>query len=115
MVPDAEFLRRAKRDCLVGHRRPRPQRKPRRSDRPALANQDRKLTNAGIRSDVSYVKGIHNVKAGVTYQQTFLDENNRFGIVDPAFLDSLADANGNSCVDSSGNAIRSEERRVGKE
>src|SRR6266404_6150962 len=32
--------------------------------------QDRKLTNAGIRSDISYVKGIHNVKAGVTYQQT---------------------------------------------
>jgi hypothetical protein len=46
-------------------------------------SQDRTLTNAGIRSDVSYVKGIHNLKAGVTYQQTFLDENNRFGIVDP--------------------------------
>src|SRR3984893_13915797 len=46
-------------------------------------SQDRTLTNAGIRSDVSYVKGIHNIKAGVTYQQTFLDENNRFGIVDP--------------------------------
>jgi hypothetical protein len=30
--------------------------------------QDRTLTNAGIRSDVSYVKGIHNLKAGVTYQ-----------------------------------------------
>src|SRR6266404_3868256 len=45
--------------------------------------QDRTLTNAGIRSDVSYVKGIHNLKAGVTYQQTFLDENNHFGIVDP--------------------------------
>jgi hypothetical protein len=46
-------------------------------------SQDRTLTNAGIRSDISYVKGIHNIKAGVTYQQTFLDENNRFGIVDP--------------------------------
>jgi len=46
-------------------------------------SQDRTLTNAGIRSDVSYVKGIHNLKAGVTYQQTFLDENNHFGIVDP--------------------------------
>jgi hypothetical protein len=46
-------------------------------------SQDRTLTNAGIRSDVSYVKGIHNIKAGVTYQQTFLDENNRFGVVDP--------------------------------
>ncbi len=47
--------------------------------------QDRSLTNAGIRSDISYVKGIHNLKAGLTYQQTFLDENNRFGIVDPTF------------------------------
>ena len=47
--------------------------------------QDRTLTNAGLRSDISYVKGIHNLKAGVTYQQTFLDENNKFGIVDPTF------------------------------
>ncbi|HXJ87075.1 MAG TPA: TonB-dependent receptor [Candidatus Binatia bacterium] len=46
-------------------------------------SQDRTLTNAGIRSDLSYVKGLHNLKAGVTYQQTFLDEKNRFGIVDP--------------------------------
>ncbi len=67
--------------------------------------QDRTLTNTGIRSDVSYVKGINNVKAGVTYQQTFLNERNRFGIVDPTFLDGLTDANGNSCVDSSGNPI----------
>ena len=34
--------------------------------------QDRSLTNAGLRSDISYVKGIHNLKAGATYQQTFL-------------------------------------------
>jgi hypothetical protein len=46
-------------------------------------DQDRTLTNAGIRGVLSYVKGIHNIKAGATYQQTFLDENNRFGIVDP--------------------------------
>ena len=26
--------------------------------------QNRTLTNAGLRSDISYVKGIHNVKAG---------------------------------------------------
>ena len=68
-------------------------------------SQDRTLTNAGLRSDLSYVKGIHNVKAGVTYQQTFLDENNRFGIVDPTFLSSLADENGDSCVDANGNPI----------
>src|SRR2546429_800932 len=48
-------------------------------------NQQRKLTNAGLRSDVSYVKGKHNVKAGVTFQHTFLTENFNFGVTDPAF------------------------------
>jgi Carboxypeptidase regulatory-like domain/TonB-dependent Receptor Plug Domain len=59
--------------------------------------QNRKLTNAGLRSDLSYVKGIHNVKIGATYQQTFLDEQDSLGIVDPTFLPSLADANGLPC------------------
>jgi hypothetical protein len=59
--------------------------------------QDRTLTNAGLRSDLSYVKGIHNVKIGVTYQQTFLDENDHLGIVDNGFLPAQTDANGNSC------------------
>src|SRR6201988_1793176 len=36
--------------------------------------QNRKLTNAGLRSDLSYVKGIHNIKIGATYQQTFLED-----------------------------------------
>ena len=49
--------------------------------------QDRTLTNAGLRTDVSYVKGIHNVKIGATYQQTFLNENDSLGIVDPTFND----------------------------
>ena len=46
-------------------------------------SQDRTLANSGLRSSLSYVKGIHNVKAGVTYQQTFLTENFRLGIVAP--------------------------------
>ncbi len=62
--------------------------------------QDRTLTNAGVRSELSYVKGIHNLKAGAVYQQTFLNEHNRLGIVDPTFLPSLADANGNACYNS---------------
>jgi hypothetical protein len=45
--------------------------------------QNRKLTNAGLRANVSYVKGIHNIKAGVTYEQTFLTEDDGIGIVDP--------------------------------
>jgi hypothetical protein len=47
--------------------------------------QNRTLTNAGIRSDLSYVKGVNNIKAGVTYEQTFLNENDRLGIVDPTY------------------------------
>jgi hypothetical protein len=61
--------------------------------------QDRKLTNAGLRSDVSYVKGIHNIKVGVTYQHTFLTENDSLGIVDPTLLPATTDANGVNCFD----------------
>jgi hypothetical protein len=47
--------------------------------------QNRTLTNTGLRSDISYVKGVNNIKAGATYGQTFLRENDTLGIVDPAF------------------------------
>jgi hypothetical protein len=47
--------------------------------------QNRTLANTGIRSDISYVKGVNNIKAGVTYEQTFLDENDTLGIVDPTY------------------------------
>ena len=47
--------------------------------------QNRILTNTGIRSDISYVKGMNNIKAGATYEQTFLNENDAIGIVDPAY------------------------------
>ncbi|MFY9527296.1 MAG: TonB-dependent receptor [Candidatus Acidiferrales bacterium] len=53
------------------------------ADQPATLNQQRKLTNAGLRSDVSYVRGIHNIKAGITFQHTFLTENFNFGITSP--------------------------------
>jgi Carboxypeptidase regulatory-like domain/TonB-dependent Receptor Plug Domain len=45
--------------------------------------QYRTLTNAGIRSNVSYVKGKHNFKAGIDFENTALHENDKFGIVDP--------------------------------
>ena len=45
--------------------------------------QNRRLTNAGGRAEVSYVKGINNLKAGVVFQHTFLTEDDAFGIVDP--------------------------------
>src|SRR5258708_2900039 len=57
-------------------------------------SQYRTLANAGLRSDVSYVKGINNVKFGVTYQQTFLTERFNFGVVDPTLNAPCLDANG---------------------
>jgi hypothetical protein len=65
--------------------------------------QDRKLMNAGLRADVSYVKGIHNIKAGVTYEHTFLDENDNLGIIDPTLLPATTDANGVACFDATTN------------
>lgn len=59
--------------------------------------QDRTLGNLGVRSDVSYVKGRHNIKAGVTFQHTFLTEKDNLGIVDSTFIPSLTDENGDPC------------------
>ena len=57
-------------------------------------SQYRTLANIGVRSDLSYVKGINNVKLGATYQQTFLTEHFNFGIVDPTVNAPCLDANG---------------------
>jgi len=62
-------------------------------------SQSRTLTNAGLRSDISYVKGIHNLKAGVTYEQTFLTENDSIGIVDPGLVASFGCPNGKPAPD----------------
>src|ERR1051326_6155333 len=65
--------------------------------------QDRRLTNAGLRSDLSYSKGIHNFKAGASYQQTFLSERDRFGIVDPTLNPVCLNADGSPDTDPSVN------------
>ncbi len=44
--------------------------------------QSRSLNNAGVHSEWSYVKGIHNIKVGAVYEQTFLTEHDSLGIVD---------------------------------
>lgn len=56
--------------------------------------QDRRLTNAGARTDLSYTKGIHNVKVGATYMQTFLLEDDRLGIIDPTVNPLCLNADG---------------------
>lgn len=57
--------------------------------------QNRTLTNAGLRSDFSYVRGIHTIKAGAVYQQTFLRENDSLGVVDSTYNSPCVDGNGN--------------------
>jgi len=56
--------------------------------------QSRSLTNAGLRSSLSYVKGIHNLKVGVNYEQTFLDEHDSLGIVNPTLNPVCLNADG---------------------
>jgi hypothetical protein len=58
----------------------------------ATIAQDRLLTNAGARASISYVKGIHNFKAGVTFEHTFLTEDDHLGVVDPGYVASIGPA-----------------------
>jgi Carboxypeptidase regulatory-like domain/TonB-dependent Receptor Plug Domain len=48
-------------------------------------SQYRTLTNAGLHTDFSYVRGINNIKAGVNYSHTFLRENDSLGVVDATY------------------------------
>jgi Carboxypeptidase regulatory-like domain len=57
--------------------------------------QSRSLTSAGFHTDYSYVKGIHNIKLGANYAQTFLREHDSLGVVDTTYnspcVDNLVD------------------------
>jgi len=58
--------------------------------------QQRSLTNAGLHSDLSYVKGINTAKFGVQYTQTFLRENDQLGIVNSTFNSPCVNSKGAS-------------------
>ena len=57
------------------------------SDQPLTFGESRRLNNAGLRADLSYVKGKNNAKFGVQVSHTFLTEGFQFGITDPTFND----------------------------
>lgn len=57
--------------------------------------QERTLLNTGVHSDLSYARGIHNVKAGITYQQTILRESDSLAVVDSTLNAPCVDGNGN--------------------
>ena len=54
-------------------------------------SQNRTLTNAGVHADFNYAKGIHNVKAGAQYEQTFLREHDSLGVVDATYNSPCVD------------------------
>jgi hypothetical protein len=59
-------------------------------DTPATLSQSRRLTNWGVRGDISYSVAHHNLKIGAQAMQTHLQENFAIGITDPTFNIGLA-------------------------
>jgi hypothetical protein len=51
--------------------------------------QQRSLANTGLHSDITHTHGGNNIKAGISYEQTFLTENFQLGIVDPNLVPGL--------------------------
>ena len=64
------------------------------SDQPATLSQSRRLTSTGFRSDLTYSRGQHSMKAGVQFQATPLSEFFTTGLTDPGFNSPCLDANG---------------------
>lgn len=64
------------------------------SDQPATLSQSRRLTSTGFRSDITYARGRHTVKAGVQMQVTPLSEEFSTGLTNPGFNSPCVDANG---------------------
>jgi hypothetical protein len=58
-------------------------------------SQSRSLTNAGVHTDLSYAKGINNIKIGANYSQTFLRESDTLGLVSNTFNSPCTDAAAN--------------------
>jgi hypothetical protein len=69
------------------------------SELPAYLSQDRRLQNVGIKTDLSYAKGINNIKVGVNWYHTFLHESDTFGITDPTYNAVCLDASGAPITD----------------
>jgi len=61
-------------------------------------SQQRTLANTGLRSDITYTHGGNNVKAGVSYGQTFLNEHFQLGIVDPNLINPVGCLPNTTCA-----------------
>jgi hypothetical protein len=61
----------------------------------ASISQIRTLMNTAVHSDLSYNKGINNIKIGAQYGQTFLRESDSLGIIENTYNSPCMDLNGN--------------------
>jgi hypothetical protein len=68
------------------------------SDTPITASQLRFLTNYGIKADVAYARGRHDLKVGTQLQQTRLVENFQLGVTDPGYNPVCLGADGNALL-----------------
>jgi hypothetical protein len=68
-------------------------------DTPATLSQSRRLTNAGIKADLSYVRGIHNIKGGANFYHTFLSEKFATGLTDPGYNSPCVEQSGAPVAD----------------
>jgi len=55
------------------------------ADTPATLAQARRLTNAGVRSEFTYSRGLHTAVVGADWRHTFLSEQFTTGLTDPAY------------------------------
>jgi len=55
------------------------------SDTPAYLQQARRLTNAGMRDELTWNRGRHNAVAGIEYKHTFLAEQFATGLTDASY------------------------------
>jgi Carboxypeptidase regulatory-like domain len=69
------------------------------SDRPGSVSQDRTLRNLGVKADVAYNAGRHNLKFGGTVSATKLHEDFSLGFTDPAFNSPCLNADGSASGD----------------
>ena len=65
------------------------------NDAPATLAQQRFLTNYGVKADLAYVRGGHNIKLGTQIMQTRLKESFNIGVTDPLFNSVCVDREAN--------------------
>ncbi len=64
------------------------------SDTPAYLQQARRLTNAGLRDELTYNQGRHNAIGGIEFKHTFLAEQFATGLTDPTYNSPCLGADG---------------------